>query len=118
VNVGSRTCLVVALVATSALTVSACGSSAPSSMTRSTCADVAAVLSDGPDQGADPVGYAEAQIEPLRQIHTSNTALQSAIDALSGAYQKFYATNGASTAKRALKNANAAVERLCPGVVS
>jgi hypothetical protein len=118
VNLGPRALLVGALVATTALTLSACGSSAPSSSTRSACANVAAVLSDGPDQGADPVGYAEAQIVPLRQIHTSNTALKSAIDALSGAYQRFYSTNGASSAKRALTNAGTAIDRVCPGVVS
>lgn len=117
-NLTLRSFLVSALAATMALTLSACGSSAPSSMTRTTCASVAAVLSDGPDPGADPVGYAEAQIVPLRQIHTSDAALKKAIDGLSGAYRQFYTTNGSSSAKLVLKNASAAVNHICPGVVS
>jgi hypothetical protein len=118
VNLALRSLLVAGVLAAASLALSAGGSSAPSSSTHSTCVKVAAVLSDGPDQGADPVGYAEAQIVPLRQVHTSNTTLKGAIDTLSGAYQQYYTTNGASSAKRALKNASAALNRICPGVVS
>jgi hypothetical protein len=117
-NLGRGRLLTAVVVATAGLTLSACGSSPSASSTRSTCTDVAAVLSDGPDQGADPVGYAEAQIEPLRQVHTSNTALKSAIDALSSAYRQYYTTNGASSAKRALARASRVIDVICPGVVS
>ena len=40
------------------------------------------MLSDGPDPDSDPVGYAEAQILPLGQIHTSDAQLRTAIGKL------------------------------------
>ena len=40
------------------------------------------MLSNGPDPDADPVGYAQAQILPLREIDTSDANLHQAIDAL------------------------------------
>ncbi len=42
----------------------------PARRSKQTCKQVEAVLSDGPDPEADPVGYAQAQILPLREIHT------------------------------------------------
>ena len=80
------------------------------------CQQVSAVLTNGPDPGADPVGYAQAQILPLRQVHTSDTALQKAIDSLASAYSGYSTTNGAS--KPATATANAAIaeiNKLCPG---
>jgi hypothetical protein len=56
------------------------------------------VLSDGPDPGTDPVGYAEAQIQPLRQIHAPNPTLAQAITTLAGAYSSFYTANGTGAA--------------------
>ena len=53
-----------------------------SSTVKTTCQQVSAVLSDGPDPGADPVGYAFAQVLPLRELHTSDSSLQTAIDDL------------------------------------
>jgi hypothetical protein len=79
---------------------------------------VSAVLSDGPDPGADPVGYAEAQVLPLRQIHAPDKRLQAAIDHLASAYQQFFSSDGAATAKQAVSQASRRVDALCPGAAS
>ena len=107
------------------LLVCACGSAArtaasasPSTATENACQQVSAVLSDGPDPGADPVGYAEAQIIPLRQISTSSQALGAAIRQLADAYQKFFASNGGSQAKEAVAVASSKVDSICPGAAS
>jgi hypothetical protein len=110
-----------ALLATGAVLLSACGSSAPaqtSAAVKDSCQQVSAVLSDGPDSGADPVGYAEAQIKPLRQIHTEDTSLQAAVDALSSAYEQFYRSDGAGAAKQAVSQASDRVNAICPGATS
>jgi hypothetical protein len=100
----------------------ACGSSVHSSVqaaaVRSTCQQVSAVLSDGPDPDADPVGYAEAQIRPLRQISTPDQALRDAIGQLARAYQEYYASNGTSTAKGAVAVASKKIDSICPGAAS
>jgi hypothetical protein len=83
-----------------------------------TCQAVSAVLSDGPDPDADPVGYAEAQILPLEQIHTSDPALQTAIDNLASAYQQVSSSNGASSANKAAARAGNKINAICPGVAS
>jgi hypothetical protein len=101
-----------------ALSLAAC-SSAPqpvSAATRKTCAQVQAVLADGPDPGQDKVGYAEAQILPLRQIRAASPGLQSAISELAGAYDRFFATNGQSAAATsAVAAAASRLNKLCPG---
>jgi hypothetical protein len=79
---------------------------------------VSAVLSDGPDPGADPVGYAFAQILPLRQIHTSDRTLHAAIDDLATAYQEFYSSNGDKAAAKAVSKASDKVNAICPGAAS
>jgi hypothetical protein len=79
---------------------------------------VSAVLSDGPDPGADPVGYAFAQILPLRQIQTSDSALHAAIDELATAYQEFYSSNGDKVAAKAVSKASDKVNAICPGAAS
>jgi hypothetical protein len=101
--------------------VSACSSSghttasAPAApATQPTCAQVGDALSNGPDPDADPVGYAEAQIQPLRQIHATNPALAQAITTLAGAYSGFYTANGAGPAKSALNTAIKRINSLCP----
>jgi hypothetical protein len=101
----------------------ACGSSARSAAqaapAQSTCQQVSAVLSDGPDPDADPVGYAEAQIRPLRHISTPDQALRAAIGQLAGAYQEFYASNGTSSkAKEAIAVASKKIDSICPGAAS
>ena len=105
--------------------VTACGSS-PSTVQASgqrhatVCQEVGATLADGPDPDADPVGYALAQIVPLRQIKaTSDAPLQEAIDNLSSAYQQFYKEKGAGkTAGDAVSTATKKINALCPGVAS
>jgi hypothetical protein len=111
-----------------ALALSACGSSAhpaaehpaaaQSATVQSTCQLVSAVLSDGPDPGADPVGYAESQFGPLRQIHTEDTALQDAIGQLATAYQEYFSTNGTNSAKEAVAVASSKINSFCPGAAS
>jgi hypothetical protein len=81
-----------------------------------TCQQVSAVLSDGPDPGTDPVGYAEAQILPLRQIHTADPTLSKAIGTLAGAYSGYFSSNGTGkTARAALTTAINRINSLCPG---
>jgi hypothetical protein len=105
------------------LGVAACGSSSSSSVSarttvKQTCRQVEAVLSDGPDPEADPVGYAQAQVLPLRQIRVSEEKLREAIDKLASAYQSFSAGNGSSSAKSVVSRASKAIEDICPGVAS
>jgi hypothetical protein len=101
-------------------TLAACGSSSSpqASALRSTCQQVGAVLSDGPDPQADPIGYAEAQVLPLRQVHTSDEKLQDAIDHLSSAYERFFDTGGSAAANRALGRATGDLDAICPGAAS
>jgi hypothetical protein len=102
-----------------------CGSSssasarAPASVAQSDCQRVSAVLSDGPDPDADPVGYAEAQILPLRHIGVGNLALHGAITQLADAYQEFFASNGkSSSAEEAVAVASKNLDSICPGATS
>ena len=102
--------------------LSGCGSSAPPPAPSSlgeTCSQIAAVLSDGPDPGVDPVGYAQAQVIPLRGVHTADHALQQAIDRLAGAYRTFFVDDGRGAgAKHGLSVASAAIDAICPGASS
>jgi len=106
--------------------VSACGSPAATGTSTASltsiqagCQQVAAVLSDGPDPDADPVGYAEAQVLPLRQVQTSDKALQAAISNLAAAYQGFYHADGQGNAvKAAVTGADKKINSLCPGAAS
>jgi hypothetical protein len=113
--------------------VGACASSAPASgaasagasrpastaAVRTTCNQVSAVLSDGPDPDADPVGYAEAQILPLGQIRTSDAQLGAAIGKLASAYRAFFDSNGNSpAAKLAVAAASKQINSFCPGAAS
>ena len=87
--------------------------------TENACQQVSAVLSDGPDPDADPVGYAEAQILPLRQVNASNQALHGVISQLADAYQKFFASNGKSgNAKEDVAVASKKLNSICPGAAS
>jgi hypothetical protein len=84
------------------------------------CTAVSDVLADGPDPDADPVGYAQAQILPLRQLKLSDTALRSAVSALASAYQVYSTSSGAvgkSAATQAAKD-KAAVNAICPGAAN
>jgi hypothetical protein len=103
------------------LALAACGSSAasPTASTsaevKQACQQIEAVLSDGPDPSADPVGYAQAQVLPLRQIRTSDGRLHETIDALASAYHAYSSSGGASApAKGAAETAIHAINRACP----
>ena len=62
---------------------------------------------------ADPVGYAEAQIQPLRGVRATEGTLQHAINQLDDSYQQDYSTNGAAT--KAVATASARLNDICPG---
>jgi hypothetical protein len=107
-----------------AVPLAACGTSSSSTGSASAavkgaCKQVEAVLSDGPEPAADPVGYAQAQVLPLRQIHTSDKDLHNAVDGLASAYAAFAADNGAGhRAESAATAAVAHVNAICPGAAS
>jgi hypothetical protein len=110
--------LVVLLACACSSSSSAAPGPAPASAESSSCQQVSAVLSDGPDPDADPVGYAEAQILPLRELSAPNP-LRAAIDQLSDAYQEFFASNGkSSNAKEAVAVASKKLDSICPGAAS
>jgi hypothetical protein len=98
----------------------ACGSpatpSASNSATSTGCRQVRAVLSDGPDPGADPMGYAEAQIHPLRATVTSDSGLRAAIDNLASAFEELFSTGLSQAAKLAVSRAESRMNAICPGV--
>jgi hypothetical protein len=116
--------MVVLVCACSSSAHSAAAGASPTAATSTTatedaCQQVSAVLSDGPDPDADPVGYAEAQIFPLRQINASNQALHGVISQLADAYQKFFASNGKSgNAKEDVAVASKKLNSICPGAAS
>lgn len=59
-----------------------------------------------------------SQVQPLRQLHTQDKNLQSAVDKLSSAYQKLYSSSGASSAKQAVSHATHLMNTICPGAAS
>jgi hypothetical protein len=92
---------------------------APAPEVHVTCSQVSAVLSDGPDPSADPVGYAEAQILPLGQIRPPDSPLRAAISQLARAYRAFFDSHGTSaTAKMAVAAASKRIDSFCPGATS
>ncbi len=84
------------------------------------CTAVADVLSDGPDPAADPVGYAQAQILPLRQLTITDHKLARVVTELASAYQAYATSTGAASTSAALQaaRAEAAVNAICPGAAS
>jgi hypothetical protein len=113
-----------ALVPALALALSACGGPAGTATsaadaTRQSCRQIGAVLSDGPDPDADPAGYAEAQILPLRQVHIADQPLRTAVGQLDSAYQQLLRSNGhGSAAVKAVAAASKKVNAICPGAAS
>jgi hypothetical protein len=109
------------LVALMAVLLAGCGGpSAPASsgaVTHEECTAVANVLSDGPDPDADPIGYAEAQVLPLRQLQVSDPALREAVERLDAAYARFSADDGAQSARysAAVSVAEKGLNKICPG---
>jgi hypothetical protein len=80
------------------------------------CTSVADVLADGPDPGSDPVGYAEAQVVPLRKLTISDATLHRAVLTLAGAYETF-STSSTSTraaSSAAVTKAENEVNKICP----
>jgi hypothetical protein len=95
---------------------SSSGNAGSQAVVSKTCQQLTAVLSDGPDPGSDPVGYAEAQILPLRQVRTSDPTLKAAIARLASAYSGFFTSNGKSpAATSAVAAATVRINKLCPG---
>ncbi len=76
------------------------------------------MLADGPDPDADPVGYALAQVLPLRGVQTSDVNLKKAIGELAAAYEAVYKSNAAPGTALAVTRANKAVDKICPGATS
>jgi hypothetical protein len=119
-----RRSVAVAMAMALMVLLGACGSSSASLSTSSrakvkqACRQVQAVLSDGPEPQADPVGYAQAQVLPLRRIHTSDKGLREAIDGLAFAYGSFAAGNGGRSSDSAVNAAIDRVNAICPGVAS
>lgn len=109
---------------TLALASAACGSSGTTrasatstTVAKAACQQVNVVLSNGPDPGADPVGYAEAQVQPLRHIHTQDTTVGKAISSLADAYSGFYSADGkGGQATSQLTAAENRINSLCPGL--
>jgi hypothetical protein len=100
----------------------ACGSSASTAANaevKQACKQVEAALSDGPEPAADPVGYAQAQVLPLREIGTSDKRLREAVYKLAAAYQAFSAKDGnRRAAAGAVTAAVHGVNAICPGAAS
>ena len=95
--------------------VAACGSSSVGGPAQKQgCTAVAEVLSDGPDPGADPVGYAEAQVLPLHQLRISDTKLRDVVDKLASAYQE-YASNGGRALSAKVTSEENVLNAICPG---
>jgi hypothetical protein len=109
---------------TMAVLISACSSGGPTTasaasvtQTQQICHQVSAVLTDGPDPDADPVGYAQAQILPLERLHVSaQTTIGKAISTLASDYSSYVAANGTGKATNAaLTAAISRINSLCPG---
>jgi hypothetical protein len=104
----------------------ACGSSSPSGAAvksahapTAVCQKVLAVLSDGPDPDADPVGYALSQILPLGEIHTSDHSVSTTLRSLVKADRALVTSNGADKAATSgIKKADKSLNKACPGVAS
>jgi hypothetical protein len=114
-----------ALVPALALALAACGgsagtpASAAATSTSRACRQIGAVLADGPDPDADPAGYAEAQILPLRQVRIADQPLRTAVGQLDSAYRQLFRSNGSSSAAvKAVAAASKKVNAICPAAAS
>jgi hypothetical protein len=108
------------------MAIAGCGSSGSSSRSSASavlgstvqqdCTAVADVLSDGPDPDADSVGYAQAQVLPLRQLKISDATLSRDVLALARAYQALSTASGAGghAAAAAVTKAENSVNSICP----
>ena len=118
----SRPVALASMVGTFPLLAAACGAGgpgggAPMAAPAALCQKLMAVLSDGPDPGADPVGYALSQIQPLGQIHTSDGPVGATLSSLIAADRALVRTDGGGhAAKKAIARAFDALNASCPGV--
>jgi hypothetical protein len=122
-----RLLAVLALAAATSATAAACSSSSSSAAASSTssaaalsqdCTAVTDVLADGPDPTADSVGYAQAQLLPLKQLKLTEARVQSAVSRLETAFTAFVAAKDSSTQTQAavqVTSAENAVNAVCPG---
>lgn len=78
------------------------------------CTAVSDVLADGPTLTADPVGYAEAQVLPLKQLKLSYPPLKQAVAQLDAAYKAYSSSNGSSKAAVKVTVAQDRVNAICP----
>jgi hypothetical protein len=92
------------------------GSSSQAQAPAAFCQKVLAVLSDGPDPDADPVGYALSQIAPLSKIHPSDQALAQRISALITADRALVADGSDHSATKDIAKDDAGLNKVCPGV--
>jgi hypothetical protein len=115
-----------ALAAVTAATATACGSSSSTTASATSsasalaadCTAVSDVLADGPDSTADSIGYAQAQILPLKQLSFADAKLQTAVTKLDAAFTAFVAAKTSSTQTQAavqVTSAENAVNAVCPG---
>jgi hypothetical protein len=112
--------LVSVAVAAAAPLLAACGGGAAlAKAPAAVCQQIGGVLSDGPDPGADPVGYALSEIKPLGQIHTSDASVADSLRKLIAADTALVASQGNDhAAKAAIAKATGALNTACPGVAS
>lgn len=112
--------LAVVAAAFLAVAIAGCGSASSSRAAASAvlgtqvqqdCTAVSDVLADGPDPGTDAVGYAQAQVLPLRQLKIGDAALRGDVLALAGAYQAFSAGSGSTATVTKAENS---VNSVCP----
>lgn len=114
----------IVLLAAASLALTACSSSARPNATRAhsrppqaLCQELNGILSDGPDPGADPVGYALSQILPLQGVDTSDTAVGATVARLVAADQALVRSNGSDRAAAGtIRSSDHALDTACPGV--
>jgi hypothetical protein len=120
---------VLALAAATSATAAACSSSSSSTASAGAtasarsqdCLALTDVLANGPDSTADSVGYAQAQILPLKQLKLDESAVQSAVSRLDAAFTAFVGAKDSSAQTQAavqVTSAENAVNALCPGATS
>jgi hypothetical protein len=91
------------------------GGAAPAAL----CQKITDDLANGPDSGADPVGYALSQIRPLAQIHSTDQSVAAALTKLIAADHALVNSDGHDhAASTSIAKADAALNLACPGASS
>jgi hypothetical protein len=109
--------LVIAVAGCGSSSSTAAASAVLGTTVQQDCTAVGDVLSDGPDPDADSVGYAQAQVLPLRQLKIGDATLRRDVLSLAAAYQAVTAGGGAAAAAEVTK-AQKAVNSICPEAAS